>query len=199
MEHLSSIKTLFKPGQFMTKLDLKDACLLVAVHPDYQKYLRFVWRNQAFQFKALPFGLNIAPRVFTKLRKPVVAFLRKRGVRLVIYLDDILIIGSNVRETRQFTEMAMTLLESLGIIINRDKSILNPTREITFLGLTINSVKMTLSLPNDKETNIRSHCRQMLAQPRVTLRAIAQILGILESARPAIWRPPSIIACFKCN
>ena len=171
-------------------MDLKDAYLSVAVHPDYQKYLRFVWKNQAFQFKALPFSLNIALRVFTKLLKPVVAFLRKRGVRLLIYLDDILIIGSNVRETRQFTEMAMTLLESLGFIINRDKSILNPTREITFLGFTINSVKMTLSLPHDKETNIRSHCHQMLAQPRVTLRAIAQILGILESALPAIWRAP---------
>ena len=52
-----------------------------------------------------------------------------------------------MRETRQFTEMAMTLLESLGFIINRDKSILNPTREITFLWFTINSVKMTLFLP----------------------------------------------------
>ena len=78
--------------------------------------------------------------------------------------------------------MAMTLLESLGFIMNRDKLILNPTREITFLGFTINSVKMTLFLPQDKETNIRSHCHQMLAQ--------TQILGILESARPAIWRAP---------
>ena len=103
------------------KTGFKDAYLSVAVHPDYQKYLRFVWKNQAFQFKALPFSLNIAPRVFKKLLKPVVAFLRKRGVRLVIYLDDILIIGSNVKETRQFTEMAMSLLESLGFIINREK------------------------------------------------------------------------------
>ena len=49
---------------------------------------------------------------------------------LTIYLDDILLIRTKVRETRQFTEMATTLLESLGFIINRDKSILNPTREV---------------------------------------------------------------------
>ena len=190
MEHLSSIKTLLKPGHFMTKLDLKDAYLSVAVHPDCQKYLRFVWKNQAFQFRALPFGLNIAPRVFTRLLKPVTAFLRKRGARIVIYLDDILIIGSKIEETRRFTEMAMSLLESLGFIINREKSILKPTQVLTFLGFTINSVNMTLNLPHDKVTAIQSQCRQLLTLSSVTLRAIAQILGTLEAARPAIWKAP---------
>ena len=187
MEHLSSIKTLLKPGHFMTKLDLKDAYLSVAVHPDCQKYLRFVWKNQAFQFRALPFGLNIAPRVFTRLLKPVTAFLRKRGARIVIYLDDILIIGSKIEETRRFTEMAMSLLESLGFIINKEKSILKPTQVLTFLGFTINSVNMTLNLPHDKVTAIQ---RQLLTLSSVTLRAIAQILGTLEAARPAIWKAP---------
>ena len=169
MEHLSSIKTLLKPGHFMTKLDLKDAYLSVAVHPDCQKYLRFVWKNKTFQFRALPFGLNIEPQVFTRLLKPVAAFLRKRGARLVIYLDDILV---------------------NDIIINKEKSILKPTQVITFLGFTINSVNMTLNLPHDKVTGIQSQRRQLLAQPSVTLRAIAQILGTLEAARPVIWKAP---------
>ena len=185
MEHLSSIKTLLKPGHFMTKLDLKDAYLSVAVHPDCQKYLRFVWKNQTFQFRALSFGLNIAPRVFTRLLKPVAAFLRKRGARIVIYLDNILIIGSKIEETRRFTEMAMSLLESLGFIINKEKSIFKPTQVLTFLGFTINSVNMTLNLPHDKVTAIQSQCRQLLTLSSVTLRAIAQI-----SARPAIWKAP---------
>ena len=34
------------------------------------------------------------PRVFTKVTKPVVAFLRERGIKLIIYLDDLLIISS---------------------------------------------------------------------------------------------------------
>ena len=124
----------------MTKLDLKDSYLSVAVHPESQKFLCFIWENKAYQFQALRFGLNIAPRIFTQLLKPVAAFLRKRGVRLVIYLDDILLIGSSVEETHRFTEMTMSLLESLGFIINKEKSNLNPTKIITFLGFTINSV-----------------------------------------------------------
>ena len=88
MEHLSSIKTLLQQGYYMTKLDLKDAYLSVAIHPQSQKYLRFCWKTKTYQFKALPFGLNIAPMIFTRLMKPVASYLRKRGVRLVIYLDD---------------------------------------------------------------------------------------------------------------
>jgi hypothetical protein len=190
MEHLSAIKSLLKTGHFMTKLDLKDAYLSVPIHPASQKFLRFIWKDKTYQFQALPFGLNIAPRVFTRLLKPVAAFLRKRGVRLVIYLDDILIIGSSVEETRQFTEMTMSLLESLGFIINKEKSIFTPTQIITFLGFTINSITMQLTLPQDKVRSVRSHCHQMLSRPKVSLRSIAQILGLLESYRPAIWRAP---------
>ncbi len=92
MEHLCSIKTLLQQGYYMTKLDLKDTYLSVPIHPDSQKYLRFLWKNKTYQFKALPFGLNIAPMIFTRLMKPVAGFLRKQGVRLIVYLDDMLTI-----------------------------------------------------------------------------------------------------------
>ena len=108
----------------------------------------------------------------------------------MIYLDDILIIGSKIEQTRRFTQMAMSLLESLGFIINKENSILKPTQVLTFLGFTINSVNMTLNLPHDKVTAIQSQCRQLLTLSSVTLRAIAQILGTLGAARPAIWKAP---------
>lgn len=38
------------------------------------------------------FGLKTAPRVLTKLLKPVVAYFRKWGVRVMLYLDDFLIL-----------------------------------------------------------------------------------------------------------
>jgi hypothetical protein len=64
MEHLSVIKVLLIHGHFMTKLDLKDAYFSVVVRPESPKFLRFIWENK---FQALSFGLNIAPRIFTRL------------------------------------------------------------------------------------------------------------------------------------
>jgi len=96
MENISCLKTLLNMGDFLTCIDLKDAYLSVHVHESSQRYLCFQWRNQSFAFQGLPFGLNTAPRVFTKLIKPVAAYLRKRGIRIIVYLDDFLILGSSI-------------------------------------------------------------------------------------------------------
>ena len=152
MENLTSVKTLLKQGDFMTTLDLKDAYLRVAINPQSQKFLRFNWKGKAYQFKALPFGLNIAPLVFTKLLKPVAPFVRKQGIRHILYLDDMLIKGSSAQETMQFTQIAINLLSSLGFTVHKEKSMTTPTQIITFLGFTINSITRQVSLPPDKVT-----------------------------------------------
>ena len=174
----------------MTKLDLKDAYLTIAMNPQSQKFLRFIWKGKAYQFKALPFGLNVAPLVFTELLKPIAAFLRKQGIRLILYLDDMLIIGSSAQETMQFTQIAMNLLASLGFTIHNEKSITTPTQIITFLGFTINSITRQISLPPEKVTKTLILCRQILTAETVSLRSLAQLLGLLESHRPAIWKAP---------
>ena len=73
MESLTTLKSLINPGDYMMYIDLTGAYLSVPIHQESQKFLRFIWQNKAYQFKAIPFGLNVAPRVFTKLLKPIVA------------------------------------------------------------------------------------------------------------------------------
>ena len=100
MEGFHMVKDLVKPGDWLAKLDLKDAYFLVPVDPNHQKFLQFQWQGNLYQFHCLPFGLSCAPCTFTKLMKPVVAFLRERGIRLIIYLDDLLNINSATAGTR---------------------------------------------------------------------------------------------------
>ena len=79
IENISCLKSLINHSDFMTSIDLKDAYLSVHIHKSSQKCLCFQWKNKSFAFQGLPFGLNTAPRAFTKLLKPVSAYLRKRG------------------------------------------------------------------------------------------------------------------------
>ena len=159
----------------MTKLGLKDAYLTVAMSPQSQKFLRFIWKGKAYQFKALPFVLNVAPLVFTKLLKPIAAFLREQGIRLILYLDGML---------------TTNLLTSLRFTIHKEKSITTPTQIITFLGFTINSITRQISLPPEKVTKTLTFCSQILAAEMVSLRLLAQPLGLLQSHRQAIWKAP---------
>jgi hypothetical protein len=79
MDGLDIVKNLLKKGDWMAKLDLRDAYLTVPVCNAHQPFLRFRWKGIAYQFLCLPFDLAPAPRVFTKILKPVMAALRSRG------------------------------------------------------------------------------------------------------------------------
>ena len=57
-----------------------------------RRFLRFIWKGQAYAYTALPFGLSASPSCFTKVMKPVVRCLRAEGIRVVFYLDDILLL-----------------------------------------------------------------------------------------------------------
>lgn len=54
----------------MAKVNLQDAYLLVPIHQHYRKYLRFRFANRFYEYNCLCFGINCAPRLFTKIIKP---------------------------------------------------------------------------------------------------------------------------------
>ena len=82
MEDLKVIADILRSQDFMCKIDLKDAYFAVPIHPEHQKLLCFQFQNVTYRFKCLPFGLTSAPRVFTKVLKPLVAFVRRLGLRI---------------------------------------------------------------------------------------------------------------------
>ncbi len=52
-------------------------------------------RRTAYQYKVLPFGLSLSPRVFTKVVEAALVSLREQGVRILNYLDDWLILAQS--------------------------------------------------------------------------------------------------------
>lgn len=84
----------------MANIDLKDALYLKSIHENDRKYLRFEFPDPLYEFTCLPFGLNIAPFVFTKLLKSVISNLSERGYKSVFYLDDGLFIADSKGKTK---------------------------------------------------------------------------------------------------
>ena len=130
----SEVKRAITKGSFMTKVDLKDFFWQVPVHQEDQSRLAFEWRGKKFKFQGLPMGLTSSPRIVTKLFKPVLAELQKRGFKVMIYIDDILIIGSSKEECLRATEETIQLLQELGLRVNFEKSSLVPAQRLVYLG-----------------------------------------------------------------
>ena len=123
-----------------------------------------------FEFICLTFGLSLAPRVFTKVLKPFVASIRNKGIRLVIYLDDMAIISSSRELSSQEAVIIVQILESLGFIINKEKSVLFPSQKIVFLGYVIDSVARTVSLPEEKLNKVKEQTLSLSRNPQCSIR-----------------------------
>ncbi len=56
MEGLQVTKSLLQPGDYMMKLDLKDAYYTVPVHSKHCRYLWFIYQSKLYEFCCLPFA-----------------------------------------------------------------------------------------------------------------------------------------------
>ena len=158
------------------------------MNPSHRKYLRFIWKNVLYQFTCLPNGLSSCPRKFTKLLKPPLAELHKKGHVSSSYIDDLYIQGrtydlcvSNVIDT--FIQL---LFDSLGFTIHPDKSVFIPSQRLVLLGFIIDSVAMTITLTPEKALKVKEACSTLLAQGLLTIRQVACVIGKIISSFPGV-------------
>ncbi|CAG2245642.1 unnamed protein product [Mytilus edulis] len=155
------------------------------VHCDRQ-FLRFYWNGTKYQFTCLPNGLASAPRIFTKLLKPIFSTLRKNGYLNVAYIDDSLLISDTYQHCCDNIKDTCNLLDQCGFTIHPIKSVLYPCQEVTFLGFVINSITMTVKLTSEKAKTIVVMCKVFVKKWETTIREFSQLIGKLVASEPAV-------------
>ena len=99
-------------GCFMASVDIQDSYYTVPVTKEHQKYLKFSWREKLYQFTCLPNGLASAPRIFTKILKPLFKILRQKGFLLSSYIDDCYLQDDTFEECAENVTQIVSLLGS---------------------------------------------------------------------------------------
>ena len=69
----------------------------------------------------------------------VSAWAHSRGIRLLRYLDDWLVLFSSEKKAKQSVRELLSLCHTLGIVINEKKSNLVPSQAAKYLGMTIDT------------------------------------------------------------
>ena len=186
MDTLSTGLKLITPGCFMASIDLRDAYYSVPIHVQDHKYLKFMWENTLYKFKALPNGLTSGPRMFTKLLKPPFSVLRKKGHIITGYIDDTLLIAKDIKQTQRSVIETCNLLTKLGFVIHPKKSVFVPCQEITFLGFVLNSVTMTVRLTDEKKKEIWQLCKKLPHMRSPSIRHVAGVIGKIVATFPGV-------------
>jgi hypothetical protein len=112
------------------------------------------------------------------------------GIRLIIYIDDILVVAESETLLKDHTAGIIYLLENLGFVINLPKSLLEPTKTIDFLGFLLDSTTMELKLPGGKIKSLRGEARRILAADRVTALDLSSLLGKMNATTKAVAMAP---------
>ena len=186
METFENVWKLIRPNIWMVSIDIKDAYYSVKIHTEFQKYFSFEWKGKLYSYTCMPNGWGNAPYIFTKLLKPVFYHLRSQGYINSYFIDDSLLLAMVYFACKENFEVTKSLLECLGFTLNLVKSIANPTQEMLHLGNIINSVSMTVYLPQDKKQRIISLCSDLCRAKEAKIRFVARVIGTLISSLSAV-------------
>ena len=186
MDTLNSVISMISPGAYFASLDLKHAYYTIPVVLEQRKFLKFLWLGNLYEFNALPMGLSSSPRIFTKVMKPPLAYLRQKGCTVSGYIDDFFIQGNNFRECYSSLEEAVFLFLQLGFHVHPEKSVLIPSQSLTFLGFNLNSVSMTVTLTQEKRDQLESLCTEAMIGEDLSIRFVAKVIGKVVSALPGM-------------
>ena len=171
METAEVIRASLQAGEWVASIDLTDAYFHVPIHQKFQKYLRFHVQGQAYQFRALPFGIATAPLEFTRVVKEVKFIALSQGVRIHQYLYNWLVRSKD---------------PELGWIVNLKKSELKPTQDLEFLGYQFN-LREGLVYPNQKKLDkLKILAVSILQVYSITPRKLMSLIGVMASMEKTV-------------
>ena len=119
------------------KLDLRSAYWQYPLDDDLSSLLGVDIDGREYAWRALPFGLDVAPKAWTALLAPFVAAWRRKGIRVIAYLDDIALFAPDTHTYAQHAAVIVRDLVAAGIRISAPKAFLIPLQVFEFLGVTV--------------------------------------------------------------
>ena len=177
-ESIQDALSIIQPGWFMAIVDLKSAYRSVHIRPMDHAITRLQWKfhNDSgpiiMCYTRLPFGARKSPAIFNQITQAVSRSLCRNGHHVVVYLGDFFVCGPDFDSCKSTLGALIMTLRGLGFQINWNK-IVDPTQQLVFVGVQIDTVTGLLSLKADKLRNLVD-----LLQFQTTQTCITQTTGI---------------------
>ena len=177
-------------GCYFAKVDLRSAYRSVSLSKRSQSVTGLSWnlngKTVYMRDTRLPFGARLSVGIFHRLTQAVKRMMDRKGFDLtIVYLDDFLIISKSKYVCAEALKTLILLLRKLGFMIHWGK-VVDPTTRITFLGIELDSIDMTLRLPEEKLLALKEELQGSLSRNRFTKRQLQSLAGRLSWAASVV-------------
>ena len=179
---------------YYSKSDLKSAFRVVPILARQRCWLIMMAKNPTtgklafFSDKCLPFGASISCsryQLFSDSLKHIIEHITQRHYTVTNYLDDFLFIGTEEAEANRMVRSFINLCDFIGVPVSLDKTEWASTLMI-FLGLLLNGVTYTISIPIEKKIKAMNLVDFAMARKKVTIKFIQRMTGTLNFLNRAI-------------
>ena len=212
LETLKRLRYLARPKDYCISIDLQDGFYAMGLQPQDRMYMTYEipsdlaaacgFSSNYIQLCGLPMGWTLSPYYFVQLMEPVFRYLRsplfahkrshqrshrrkfgkKRGFRLLPFVDDILFLFASYQAALAARETIMDVLNMLGLSRNPKKGQWEPARTIYHLGLDIDMNACEFRAPEEKLAGLASQahdllCRAARNKRSVPVRELAKLAG----------------------
>ena len=191
--HYSTVQTAIRKinelgrGSYMAKADIKSAYRIVPIHPDYHHLLGFKWRDNFYYDKYLPMGLAESCAIFESISDAFAYIMGKFGIKHIVkILDDFLILAPTKDECDLALKKFKFIANELGIPLASEKTSLEASKQITFLGILLDTDNMSAALPPDKLKRYAKDIRTLLETGTSSVRKLLQLIGKLHFATSVV-------------
>ena len=166
-------------GAWMLKRDLSRAYWQLRIDPmDYNK-LGFMWQDSYYFDISLPFGLRSAAQACQRTTDALAYILDVKGVEVVNYVDDIAAVSNSREDALRAGKVVDDTVESSGLSLAHQKSV-EATQTMTFLGISFNSIQMTMEVTEDRLADITRELALWDGRRKATKKEIQSLAGKLQ-------------------
>ena len=169
------------PSAFMAKAEIKHAFRLCPVLPSEWYLLGYHWNGQYYYDMRLPFGSRSSPFIFNTFANLLCWILHHIMFITCIlhYLDDFFICQHSYASCLKDRDKLINTFSQLKVPLAPDK-LVGPTTTLTFLGIEIDSVGNTISLPSDKFNDLMGKLSAWENKKKCTKRELLSLIGALS-------------------
>ena len=158
-KRLDYVTAALTDSAYMSVVDIKSAYRAVSVNPDHWKFQGFRWNMEGeehtFIDRRLCFGGSTAPYYFNLISDFIQENLTSDGrTNVMNYMDDFLVWATDQESCLEAQRKTTELLRYLGFYVSW-KKVTAPSTKVQYLGIIINTVDMTLSIPDGKLAELR--------------------------------------------
>ena len=190
-EDIKVAECMFDNRSFLYTFDLKGAYHHIDIYQAHRTFLGFSCKyndkTRYFIFNSLPFGIKTAGHIFTKVMRVVVKFLRSKGHKVIMFLDDGIGGDASYEKAIWSSEFTKQTLLAFAFLLADEKCHWIPILRVTLLGHDLDMHNNRLYIAKDRIERLHGKVKILLKEIKfktmflIHVKYLANLIGQIVS------------------